>query len=93
MIGQVKLSVPRIVAAVIVPESAVIDGAEGAQVALLDAASRVAYRRVELGRNLGGDIEILDGVAVGDQVVVAPNALLRAGMRVAVRRSPPPAQG
>lgn len=93
MIGEVKLAVPRVAAAVIVPESAVIDGAGGAQVALLDAASRIAYRRVELGRNLGGEIEILDGLAGGDQVVLAPNALLRAGMRVAVRRSPTPAEG
>lgn len=91
MVGEVKLSVPRTAAAVIVPESAVITDADGTRVALLDPASKLDYRRVKVGRNLGGEIEILDGIAAGDQIVLAPNALLKAGTRVAAKKNPPPA--
>lgn len=91
MVGEVKLSVPRTAAAVIVPESAVITDADGTRVALLGPASTLDYRRVKVGRNLGGEIEILDGIAAGDQIVLAPNALLKAGTRVAAKKNPPPA--
>ncbi|WP_242110621.1 efflux RND transporter periplasmic adaptor subunit [Luteimonas aquatica] len=91
MVGEVKLSVPRTAAAVIVPESAVITDAGGTRVALLDAASQLAYRQVKLGRNLGGEIEIIDGVAAGEQIVLAPNALLKQGMRVVARKNAKPA--
>lgn len=91
MVGEVKLSVPRTAAAVIVPESAVITDADGTRVALLGPASKLDYRRVKVGRNLGGEIEILDGIAAGDQIVLAPNALLKAGTRVAAKKNPPPA--
>ncbi|HZV37543.1 MAG TPA: efflux RND transporter periplasmic adaptor subunit, partial [Pseudoxanthomonas sp.] len=91
MVGEVKLSVPRTAAAVIVPESAVITDAGGTRVALLDAGSKLDYRRVKVGRNLGGEIEILDGIAAGDRIVLAPNALLKAGTRVVAKKNPPPA--
>jgi RND family efflux transporter MFP subunit len=91
MVGEVKLSVPRTAAAVIVPESAVITDADCTRVALLGPTSKLDYRRVKVGRNLGGEIEILDGIAAGDQIVLAPNALLKAGTRVAAKKNPPPA--
>jgi RND family efflux transporter MFP subunit len=93
MVGEARLSIPRAAGVVIVPESAVVSGADGAQVARIGAASTLEYRRVALGRNLGNDVEVVDGLAAGDQVVLSPNALLRAGVRVVVRRSPPPARG
>jgi RND family efflux transporter MFP subunit len=92
MVGEARLSIPR-AAAVIVPESVVIADAQGARVARLDAASRLDYRTVRLGRNLGNEIEILDGLTAGDQVVLAPNALLRPGTRVVARKHAPAARG
>ena len=93
MVGEARLSIPRAGAVVIVPESAVIADAQGARVARLDAASKLDYRTVRLGRNLGNDIEILDGLTAGDQVVLSPNALLRQGARVVARKNAPPARG
>ncbi len=93
MVGEVTLQVPRAAPTVIVPLSAVIagsggSGAGGSQVARLGAGSRLEFRPVKLGRNLGAEIEILEGIAVGDKVVLAPNALLQAGAQVAAKPAP-----
>ncbi|HET6783459.1 MAG TPA: hypothetical protein VFH12_06445, partial [Pseudoxanthomonas sp.] len=63
-------------------------GAGGSQVVRLGAGSRLEFRPVKLGRNLGPEMEILDGIAAGDQVVLAPNALLQAGAKVVAKPAP-----
>lgn len=85
MVGEARLRVPRAAKAAIVPVSAVVQGAGGAQVVRLGAGSRLDYRPVKIGRNLGEEIEILDGIAPGDVVVLAPNALLETGSRAAAQ--------
>lgn len=87
MVGQVRLSVPRAAPAVVLPISAVVQGADGAKVALVGKDSIVAYRPVRLGRNLGNEVEIVEGLAAGETVIVAPNALLAAGSRVRAKPS------
>ncbi|WP_368562685.1 efflux RND transporter periplasmic adaptor subunit [Pseudoxanthomonas sp. UTMC 1351] len=86
MVGQVRLSVPRTAPAVVLPISAVLQGADGARVALLKD-SVVNYRPVRLGRNLGNEVEVVEGLAAGETVVLSPNALLAAGSRVRVKPS------
>ncbi|MEL1265525.1 efflux RND transporter periplasmic adaptor subunit [Pseudoxanthomonas putridarboris] len=92
MVGQVSLQVPRAAPAVIVPLSAISGPAGQSRVARVGADSLLEFRPVLLGRDLGGEVEVLDGLAVGDQVVLAPNALLQAGARVAVKPPPQPAR-
>lgn len=87
MVGTARLRLPRGTVAVVLPVSAVIQRAGGAQVATLRPDSTLDYRDVTLGRNLGNEIEILNGIASNDTVVVAPNALLTAGQKV--RAKPP----
>ena len=82
MIGEVTLKVPRAASTVVVPVSAVVQGAEGARVARLGEDSVLDYAAVTLGRNLGGEVEVVSGLAPGDVVVLAPNALLAPGDRV-----------
>lgn len=84
MVGTVRLHLPRAVPATILPLSTVIQRASGAQVATL-RDSTLDYRDVTLGRNLGNEIEVLTGVAAGDVVVLAPNALLVPGTKVKAR--------
>ncbi len=84
MVGEVVLRVPRAQAVALVPISAVMQGAGGAQVATIDA-DVLAHRKVVTGRNLGSTIEILKGVAPGDTVIVSPNALLQPGTRVVAK--------
>ena len=91
MVGQVSLQVPRAAPAVVVPLSAISGPAGRSRVARVGADSTLEFKPVLLGRDLGGEVEVLDGLAVGDRVVLAPNALLQAGTRVAVK-TPPPAK-
>jgi RND family efflux transporter MFP subunit len=91
MVGQVSLQVPRTAPAVVVPLSAISGPAGRSRVARVGADSTLEFKPVLLGRDLGGEVEVLDGLAVGDRVVLAPNALLQAGTRVAVK-TPPPAK-
>ncbi|MGH8025393.1 MAG: efflux RND transporter periplasmic adaptor subunit [Pseudoxanthomonas sp.] len=88
MVGEVALQVPRAAPTVIVPLSAVVAAAGGSQVVKLGADSRLEFRPVKLGRNLGSEIEILDGIAAGDPVVLAPNALLQTGTKVIAKPAP-----
>lgn len=89
MVGEVTLQVPRAAPTVVVPVSTVIAaGTGGSQVVRLGAGSRLEFRPVKLGRNLGPEMEILDGIAAGDQVVLAPNALLQAGAKVVAKPAP-----
>lgn len=88
MVGEVRLKVARAAPAVLVPISAVIQGGAGPRVAALRKDATLEFRSVSLGRNLGGEIEIVSGLAPGDTVVQAPNALLGEGDKVRVK---PPA--
>ena len=91
MVGTVRLQLGRPVSAVIVPVAAVVrQGSGEPRIARIDAGDVLSYQPVTLGRNLGNDIEVLSGIAAGDTVVLAPNALLADGSRVRVRGSERP---
>jgi RND family efflux transporter MFP subunit len=68
----------------VVPTNVLLFRPEGARVAVVDAASRVSLKAVTLGRNLGESIEVLDGISVGDRLVVNPSDSLADGESVAV---------
>lgn len=84
MVGQVRLQVPRAAPAAVLPLAAVVQDGAAAKVAKVGQDERLRYVEVVLGRNLGLEIEVLSGVAAGDKVVLAPNALLAEGARVRV---------
>ncbi|MBN6152449.1 efflux RND transporter periplasmic adaptor subunit [Xanthomonas sp. AmX2] len=84
MVGQVRLQVPRAAPAAVLPLAAVVQDGAAAKVAKVSEDQRLRYVEVVLGRNLGLEIEVLSGVAAGDKVVLAPNALLAEGARVRV---------
>jgi RND family efflux transporter MFP subunit len=67
-----------------VPLSSVVRRDGYAYVFVVDAKQRVAQRRIEVGRVSGGRIEILDGVAEGEQVVGRGAGFLSDGDRVRV---------
>lgn len=85
MVGQVVLQLPRANASAVVPISAVIQRADGAHVATVTAEGTLVFRDVTLGRNLGATIEITQGVAAGEAVVLSPNAMLVEGAAVVAK--------
>lgn len=68
---------PAAAASVTVPAVAVVRRAELTGLYVLDGSGRAMLRQVRLGRPLGDRVEILAGLAAGEQVVVDPLAAAR----------------
>lgn len=85
--AYVRLAIPRSTKAPLVPASALIVRKEGTLVAKV-ADGHLTLSKVTLGRDFGKEIEILEGTAAGDQVVVNASDELETGQTVEVL--PPP---
>ncbi|MEO8836406.1 MAG: efflux RND transporter periplasmic adaptor subunit [Caldimonas sp.] len=68
----------------VIPTNVLLFRPEGTRVAVVDANSRVHLKPVTLGRNLGQSIEVIDGVGVGERMVVNPSDSLVEGDTVAL---------
>jgi RND family efflux transporter MFP subunit len=79
---QVRLSGAHQDSPLSVPATALIFRAEGAQVAVVDSANVAHLRSVSLGRDFGTSVQILEGVAPEDQVVLNPPDSLTDGITV-----------
>jgi RND family efflux transporter MFP subunit len=67
-----------------VPAAAVVT--VGGQAAVFAVRSdRAEKTTVRVGKQLGGMVEILDGLQVGDRVVIAPVKKIKAGIRIQIR--------
>jgi RND family efflux transporter MFP subunit len=81
-----------------VPASAVLTGPAGARVVVVGPDGQVRWQPIEIRRDLGGQIEVADGLQ-GDEVLVEnPASSLTDGVRVEIVRnhaeqSTPPNQG
>lgn len=71
----------------LVPAGAVVEGAGGASVYVVEGA-RASRRPVQRGDALQGRVEIRQGLAPGDTVVVAGSGMLREGAPVRIVTSP-----
>jgi RND family efflux transporter MFP subunit len=76
-----------------IPTSALIFREDGAQLAILGPGNKVEMRAVKLGRNLGTEFEVLNGLAAADTVINSPPDSLSEGevVRVAKDQPTPPA--
>jgi RND family efflux transporter MFP subunit len=68
--------------AIVVPNNALLFRKEGAQVAVVDAQSRVHLKPVQIGRNFGETVEILSGIAANERLVLNPTDALAEGDKV-----------
>jgi RND family efflux transporter MFP subunit len=80
---QVDLALPPS-GTVMVPFNALLFRGEGVRVAAVDAKGTVHIRPVRLGRNFGDSVEILEGLAGGERLVVNPADSLAEGDQVQV---------
>jgi len=67
-----------------VPTNALLFRAEGTRVAAVDAQNRVHLKAVNLGRNLGDSVEVVDGVSPNDRLVLNPADSLAEGDTVTI---------
>ena len=78
MIAEVRLRTDRH-AAMLIPLEAL---AGGERVFVVDAAHRAQVKAVVLGEIRGDQVEVVQGIAPGDRVVVKGSAYLRDGDQV-----------
>ena len=84
MFGRVKLELGK-VKHVVIPDKAIVKQAgSGAKYVYVYSDGKVKYKQIEIGRRVEADYEILSGLAVGEQVVVAGQAKLADGVSVNV---------
>jgi len=69
-----------------IPANALIFRAEGTRVAVVDGQGRVHLRTVQLGRNYGETVEVLDGLGATDRLVLNPSDSLAEGDVVVVAK-------
>jgi multidrug efflux system membrane fusion protein len=79
----VRLAVPRNPPAPLVPASALIVRKEGTLLAKVKD-NHLTLGRVVLGRDLGKELEILDGISAGEQVVINASDELENGQAVEI---------
>jgi RND family efflux transporter MFP subunit len=82
MYAEVTIAVAGAHRAFRVPSSAVITDARGNHVATVDGTGHVHLVEVTRGQDNGREIELVDGLSGGEQVIVSPGADVTDGMRV-----------
>lgn len=66
----------------LVPGDTIVTRAEGIFVAVVDKNNRVQFRKIEVGRDYGTEIEAVNGLTEGEQVVVNPSDDVKNGVVV-----------
>jgi RND family efflux transporter MFP subunit len=73
-----------------VPTNTLIFRQNGLEVAVIGEDDRIVVKKISIGRNLGSRVEVLNGLAPSDRVVISPPDSLAAGdlVRIAGQASP-----
>ena len=83
--AYVQVALPMAASEVLrVPTNTLLFRADGSRVALVDGTGRVSLRVVQIGRNLGEDVELLGGITATDRLVLNPTDSLTDGDVVVV---------
>lgn len=67
---------------ILIPGDTLITRSDGPYVALLDDSSRVKFVKLQLGRDLGGQVEVMTGLRGGESLVVSPSDAVVEGAEV-----------
>lgn len=89
--AQVHLEVKVAAARVQVPVNALLFRAEGLRAVVVDSSHKVRLRPLVIGRDFGTSLEVLQGVAADDWIVVNPADSLDEGESVRVKQVAQPA--
>jgi RND family efflux transporter MFP subunit len=87
--GNVRFDLPRDPNAVRLPASALTFRKEGLRVATLTADNRVAYRTIQISRDMGNSVEVASGLTSADRIIDNPPDSLEDGDQVRVAAVPP----
>jgi RND family efflux transporter MFP subunit len=71
-----------------IPTSALVFREHGMEVATIGADDTIALRPIKLGRNLGTEVEVVEGLTLSDRLVNSPPDSLATGDKVRVAGAP-----
>jgi RND family efflux transporter MFP subunit len=89
---QVHFKLPPGAESLRVPANTVLFRSTDLQVAVVGADHRVALKNITTGRDFGSSLEVLTGLAPGDDIVVNPSDSMETGTLVRILVPPPPSQ-
>jgi RND family efflux transporter MFP subunit len=96
MYGQARLPVTQSQPVMTIPSSSLVFNADGTQVAVVKDG-KAHFQKITIGRDLGTQLEIVDGLSPDDVVVSNPGERLTDGVAVQIAEQPgqqqKPAQG
>jgi hypothetical protein len=72
-------------APIVVPANTFVFCSAGPQVATVVKHNRIHWQNIQVGRDFGTQLEVLDGVAENTKVVVNPTDDLREGVQVQLK--------
>jgi RND family efflux transporter MFP subunit len=90
MYAQVTFKLHRDAQPLLMPSNALLIRPEGTLVAFVDKDQVVHYRKVQVGRDFGTEIEIVSGLAENDSVMANPGTVIREGQKVEPHREKGP---
>jgi RND family efflux transporter MFP subunit len=79
---QVKFVTTKQALRILIPAAALVTGAEGVTVPVVDDQSVVHYNKVELGHDFGAEVEVTAGLKGGETIVVHPGDTISEGTLV-----------
>lgn len=89
---EVHFQLPPNPDAIRVPATALMFGEKGVRVATVDSNDAVVLKPVQLGLDIGSDVEILSGLSGSDQVINSPLETLNTSDKVRVVKREAPAR-
>ena len=72
---------------VLIPANTLLFRAEGASVGVVNQDNVIELKKIKIGRDLGTQLEVVQGLSLDDRVVVNPSDSLAAGQKVKIRPS------
>ena len=84
MYGQVKFVVTESQPSLIIPSTALVIDKNGTHVVSVSADSRVHFVPVDIGQDMGAQVEISQGLHAGETLVTNPSDLLSDGQKVSI---------
>jgi multidrug efflux pump subunit AcrA (membrane-fusion protein) len=81
---QVHFKLPRGTESLRVPANTVLFRSTGLQVAVVGPDDRVTLKNITTGRDFGSSLEVLTGLAPGDNIVVDPSDSMETGTPVRI---------
>jgi len=70
---------------VLIPANTLLFRSEGAAVGVVNQDNIVELKKIKIGRDLGNQLEVTQGVGPDDRIIVNPSDSLAAGQKVKLR--------